>query len=51
MEDKRIKELEEENKRLKATIRELRDKVDRYQRSINKRSRDDYEYVDFGRDG
>ena len=46
--NERIRELSSENKKLKRTVRELRNKLSRTSRSLNRRIRDDFEQVDFG---
>jgi hypothetical protein len=48
--DDRIKELEEENERLRKKLREINAKLSRCLRSLNKERDANFERVDFSRD-
>jgi len=46
----KIKELETENEKLRKIIQDLRHRLSRTSGRLNRKMREDYEYVDFGRD-
>ena len=45
---KKIADLEAENKTLRIQVRQLRDKLDSKNREVNRMHRDSFESVDFG---